>query len=52
MYTIRWLLGRVEENVSETALESVMAELGLYRAGLTIKTRLGTIVGVLVPNPQ
>ncbi len=51
MYTIKWLMGRVEENQTEADVEAVMSELGLYRSGLSIKTKLGTIVGVLVPHP-
>ena len=44
MYTIKWLLGRIDENQSEADVEAMLIDFGLCREGLTIKTKLWTTV--------
>jgi hypothetical protein len=51
MYTIKWVTGVIEASVSEFALAWIMAECGMYRVGLTLKTRNGNYAGSLEPHP-
>lgn len=52
MYTIRWITGRQEFRIDESDLDEVLESLRVYRTGLTLKTKLGTIVGFLIPEPN